>query len=62
MLLPETLKIHDEYRLEFHYIYFLSWKDQMVEAIVYSKGKVSYFSTSNNIRLIQQYSEGDSIL
>ena len=30
MLLPETLKIHDEEKFEFHTAYFLPWKDQAV--------------------------------
>lgn len=33
MLLPETLKLHNQEKFEFHYIYFLAWKNQMVEAI-----------------------------
>ncbi len=56
MLLPETLKIHDTSRFEFHTIYFLPWKNQMVEAIENAGGKVTCFSASNNIKLLQQYS------
>jgi glycosyltransferase involved in cell wall biosynthesis len=56
MLLPETLKIHDTSRFEFHTIYFLPWKNQMVEALENSGGKVTCFSASNNIKLLQQYS------
>ena len=33
MLLPETLNKHDKNRYQFHYIYFIPWKYQMVEAI-----------------------------
>lgn len=55
MLLPETLKLHDTDRYEFHYIYFLPWKDQMVEALEMAGGKVSCFSASNNILLLLQY-------
>lgn len=55
MLLPETLKLHDPTRFEFHYIYFLSWKDQMAGALESSGGKVTCFSSANNIKLIQQY-------
>ncbi len=57
MLLPETLKIHDKEKFEFHYIYFLPWKNQMVEAIENAGGKVTCFSASNNLKLLQQYSE-----
>jgi L-malate glycosyltransferase len=56
MLLPETLKIHDTSRFEFHVIYFLPWKNQMVDAIENAGGKVNCFSASNNFKLIQQYS------
>jgi len=56
MLLPETLKIHDTSRFEFHTIYFLPWKNQMVEALENAGGKVTCFPASNNIKLIQQYS------
>ena len=56
MLLPETLKIHDKEKFEFHTIYFLPWKNQMVEALESAGGKVTCFSASNNIKLMQQYS------
>ena len=56
MLLPETLKIHDTTRFEFHTIYFLPWKKQMVEVIESAGGKVTCFPASNNIKLLQQYS------
>ena len=55
MLLPETLKIHDQEKFEFHYIYFLPWKDQMVEALQMSGGKVTCIAAKDNIRLILQY-------
>lgn len=53
MLLPETLKLHSKSRFEFHYIYFLPWKDQMVEALEDAGGKVNCFSASNNIEMLQ---------
>ncbi len=56
MLLPETLKIHDTSRFEFHTIYFLPWKNQMMVAIENAGGKVTCFPASNNIKLLQQYS------
>jgi glycosyltransferase involved in cell wall biosynthesis len=52
MLLPETLRLHDRQRFEFHYIYFLPWKDQMVEAIQQQGGIVTCFSAKNNIQLL----------
>jgi glycosyltransferase involved in cell wall biosynthesis len=56
MLLPETLKEHHQDQFEFHYIYFLPWKNQMVEAIEFAGGKVSCFSAKNNIKLLLHYS------
>ena len=55
MLLPETLKLHDHSKFEFHYIYFLPWKDQMVEAIKAAGGRVTCISAKNNIELLLQY-------
>ena len=46
MLLPETLKEHNKDKFEFHYIYFLPWKNQMVEAIEKSGGKETNFGYS----------------
>ncbi|MDP2088179.1 MAG: glycosyltransferase [Flavobacteriaceae bacterium] len=55
MLLPETLKVHDQEFFEFHYIYFLPCKNQLVEAIETAGGKVSCFSANNNLMLLLQY-------
>lgn len=55
MLLPETLKLHDQEKFEFHYIYFLPWKDQMVEAIGDAGGKVTCLEAKDNIRLLFHY-------
>ena len=57
MLLPETLKLHDQSRFEFHYIYFLPWKDQMVPSLQEAGGRVACFSASNNIKLLMKYKE-----
>ncbi|WP_034920705.1 glycosyltransferase [Gillisia sp. CAL575] len=54
-LLPETLKLHNSEKFEFHYIYFLPWKDQMVDAIEVQGGKVTCLAASNNLKLLQQY-------
>jgi len=54
MLLPETLKLHDKDKYEFHYIYFLPWKDQMVSAIEENGGIVHCFNASNNIKIMLQ--------
>lgn len=55
MLLPETLKLHDQSKFEFHYIYFLPWKNQMVEAIEKAGGTVTCLKANNNIELFLQY-------
>ncbi len=52
MLLPETLKLHDKDRFEFHYIYFLPWKDQMVESIHANGGVVRCIPANNNVQLM----------
>lgn len=57
MLLPETLKVHDTSQFEFHYIYFLPWKNQMVSAIENAGGKTTCFSALNNLQLILHYSK-----
>lgn len=54
-LLPETLKIHDKDRFEFFYIYFLPWKDQLVDEIKEGGGKVFCFEASNNLQLLSEY-------
>lgn len=51
-LLPETLKLHDHSKFEFHYIYFLPWKNQLVEAIQQNGGKVTCLSASNNLLIL----------
>lgn len=54
MLLQETLKAHDKGQFEFHYIYFLPWKDQMVKGIEAAGGIVKNFSAVNNIKIALQ--------
>lgn len=57
MLLPETLKMHDKDRFEFHCIYFLPWKDQMAGAITAAGGKVTCLPAKNNIQIIGKASK-----
>lgn len=54
MLLPESLKLHNQSAFEFHYIYFLPWKNQMVEALESAGGKVTCFPANNNLQLMRQ--------
>ena len=53
-LLQETLKKHDKEKYEFHYIYFLPWKNQMVDSIKKEGGIVNLFNSKNNIFIILQ--------
>lgn len=57
MLLPETLKIHDKTKFQFHYIYFLPWKNQMVSSIEDAGGNVTCIAAKNNVTLLFQYSK-----
>ena len=57
VLLPETLKLHDTSKFEFHYIYFLPWKDQMAGAISESGGKVTCIDASNNLKILGKSQE-----
>lgn len=52
MLLQETMKIHHHDEFEFHCIYFLPWKNQMVEGIQNAGGKVTLLKATNNISLL----------
>lgn len=57
MLLPETLKLHDRKKFSFHYIYFLPWKNQMVEALESEGARVSCFEATNNLQILFKSSE-----
>jgi glycosyltransferase involved in cell wall biosynthesis len=57
MLLPETLKMHNRKEFEFHYIYFLPWKDQMVASIQQAGGEVICLRAKNNIQLMLKASQ-----
>lgn len=52
MLLPETLQQHDHEKYEFHYLYFLPWKNQLVSAIEAAGGRVTCLPASNNLQLL----------
>jgi len=54
VLLQETLKLHNQDEFEFHYIYFLPWKNQMVEGIENAGGKVNLFRAKNNVQILFQ--------
>ena len=54
MLLQETLKQHNQQEFEFHFIYFLPWKNQMVAGLQEAGGIVKNFPAKNNIFIILQ--------
>ncbi|RYG40635.1 MAG: glycosyltransferase [Chitinophagaceae bacterium] len=54
MLLQETLPYHNRDIFNFHYIYFLPWKDQMVEGIRKNGGTVENFPAKNNAVIMLQ--------
>lgn len=57
MLLPETLKVHDREQFDFHFAYFLAWKDQMVPAIEVMGAKAVCFKANNNMQMFQRVGE-----
>lgn len=54
MLLPETLRVHDQTKFEFYYIYFLPWKDQVVQEIKEAGGVVTCMPASNNLQILMK--------
>jgi L-malate glycosyltransferase len=57
ILLPETLRIHDRDQFEFHYIYFLPWKDQLAGELKENGGLVTCVKASNNIEIFFRKNE-----
>lgn len=57
MLLPETLKVHDREQFDFHFAYFLPWKDQMVPAIEALGARAVCFKANNNLQMFQRVGE-----
>ena len=51
-LLVETLKKHDSNKFEFHFIYFLPWKNQLVEALIINGGFVYNIPAKNNLKIL----------
>lgn len=57
MLLPEALALHDQETFEFHYIYFLPWKDQMTDPLRHAGGRVTCFNASDNLKIMLKTGE-----
>ena len=55
MLLAETVKLHSKVEFEFFCIYFLPWKNQMVEALEEGGAEVHCFEAKNNLQMLMQY-------
>jgi glycosyltransferase involved in cell wall biosynthesis len=53
-LLPETLKVHNKSSFVFYCIYFLPWKDQLVQEINTAGGIVQNIPATNNIKILLQ--------
>jgi L-malate glycosyltransferase len=51
-LLVETLKKHDPNQYEFHFIYFLPWKNQLVEELISNGGRVYNIPAKNNLKIL----------
>src|SRR5690606_27277766 len=51
----ETIKLHNNEAFEFHVIYFLPWKDQLVQPLNEAGAKVTCMNARNNFQLILQY-------
>jgi glycosyltransferase involved in cell wall biosynthesis len=54
ILLPETLHKHDQDKYQFHYIYFLPWKNQVVEQIKKEGGIVTCLAAKNNLEIMMK--------
>jgi len=56
-LLVETLNAHNQEKFNFHYIYFLPWKNQLVAELELAGGIVSNSPAVNNLRIIFKFNE-----
>jgi glycosyltransferase involved in cell wall biosynthesis len=54
LLLPESLRKHDQSKYSFHYLYFLPWKSQVVPEIQAAGGTVVCFPANNNIEILMR--------
>ncbi len=52
MLLPETIRVHNKDDFKFHVIYFLPWKNQMVQELEEAGAEVHCFSAANNLKIL----------
>lgn len=52
MLLPETLRCHNKDIFEFHYVYFLPWKNALANEIISQGGKLTCIKANNNFEIL----------
>jgi glycosyltransferase involved in cell wall biosynthesis len=57
ILLVESLMMHNLKQFEFHYIYFLPWKNQIEEQISCNGGKVTCLDAKNNLNILLKVSD-----
>jgi glycosyltransferase involved in cell wall biosynthesis len=56
-LLVETAKFHDRSQFELHVIFFLPWKDQLVEPLQQAGVTVLNIPATNNFQIMRKYKE-----
>ncbi len=56
-LLVETAKIHDRRQFELHVVFFLPWKDQLVEPLQHAGVTVLNIPATNNFQIIRKFKE-----
>jgi glycosyltransferase involved in cell wall biosynthesis len=56
-LLVETAKIHDRSQFELHVVFFLPWKNQLVEPLQQAGVTVLNIPAANNFQIIRKYKE-----
>ena len=57
MLLAESLLLHNKNQFEFHYVYFLPWKNQVVKQLFDAGGKVTCMEATNSINIFFRATE-----
>lgn len=55
VLLPESLQKHNREKYDFHYLYFLPWKNQVVGEIEQAGGTVSCMASNNNLQILMKW-------
>lgn len=56
-LLPQTMLLHNKAAFEFHVIYFLPWKNQMVQELENAGAIVTCMAATNNLQLVGKWKQ-----